>query len=219
MTKIIFFIKNDAVILHFVRLSSIVIMMSEKEICQGCKQGIASAQRELFDQYSPLLMAVIYRYVGNDDDASDVLQDTFVKILTTIQHFKWKDVGSLQAWTTKVAVNTAINFLRQQKRLKATSQPVETIGEPPDQEEDDEFTRAVNNLDVSTLMQMIAELPDGYRAVFNLYCLDGFSHKEIAEQLGINEKTSSSQLSRAKSLLAKRIKAYINEQQFITTTQ
>lgn len=192
-------------------------MMSEKEISQGCKRGIASAQRELFDRYSPMLMAVIYRYVADDDDANDVLQDTFIKIFSTIHSFKWKDVGSLQAWTTRIAVNTSLNFLRQQKRLKASTQPVETLSEPPDDDSDETTSQAVNDLNVSTIMQMIAELPDGYRTVFNLYCLDGFSHKEIAEQLGISEKTSSSQLARAKALLAKRIKAYINEQNNTTT--
>ena len=89
------------------------------------------------------------------------------------------------------------------------------LGDPPD--DDEAPSSEVNNLDASTIMEMIAELPDGYRTVFNLYCLDGFSHKEIAEQLGISEKTSSSQLARAKALLAKRIKAYINEQNNTTT--
>ena len=191
-------------------------MMSERDIVRGCKRGTQSAQRELFDRYSPHLMAVIYRYVSNDDDANDVLQDTFIKIFSTIHSFKWKDVGSLQAWTTRIAVNTSLNFLRQQKRLKASTLPVETLSEPPD-DSDETTSQAVNDLDMSTIMQMIAELPDGYRTVFNLYCLDGFSHKEIAEQLGISEKTSSSQLARAKALLAKRIKAYINEQNNTTT--
>lgn len=188
-------------------------MMSEKEIIQGCKRGIASAQRELFDQYSPKLMAVIYRYVGNDDDANDVLQETFIKIFSTIHTFKWKDVGSLQAWATRIAVNTALNFLRKNKRLKLSSTPVETLGEPPN------LTTAqeVNSIDINTLMNMIAQLPDGYRTVFNLYCLDGFSHKEIAQQLGITEKTSSSQLTRAKAILARRIQDHINEQYNSTT--
>jgi len=88
--------------------------------------------------------------------------------------------------------------------------PVESLGDTPD--DDPIIEQNVNTIDVSTIMQMISELPDGYRTVFNLYCLDGYSHQEIAQQLGISEKTSSSQLARAKALLARKITAFINEQ-------
>lgn len=185
-------------------------MMSEREICHGCKRGIASAQRELFDRYSPALMAVIYRYVGSDDDASDVMQDTFLKIYTTIHSFVWEGDGSLRAWITRIAVNQSLNFLRRKKRLKATTVPVEALGETTSDSDNDHLAEQVDNIDVSTIMQMVAELPDGYRTVFNLYCLDGYSHQEIAAQLGISEKTSASQLTRAKALLARKIDSYIN---------
>ncbi len=182
--------------------------MRERDICRGCKRGDAIAQRALFEQYSPLLMAKIFRYVGDDDDAKDVLQDTFIKALTMIDNFAWAGEGSLQAWLTRIAVNTSLNFLRSRKRL--TPLNVDTLDDPPDLAEEPTATE-VNSLDASTILAMVAELPDGYRTVFNLYCLDGYSHKEIAEQLGINEKSSSSQLVRAKTLLAHKIKKYINE--------
>lgn len=153
-------------------------------------------------------MAKIFRYVGDDDDAKDVLQDTFIKALTLIDNFAWAGEGSLQAWLTRIAVNTSLNFLRSRKRL--TPLNVDTLDDPPDLAEEPTATE-VNSLDASTILAMVAELPDGYRTVFNLYCLDGYSHKEIAEQLGINEKSSSSQLVRAKTLLAHKIKKYINE--------
>jgi RNA polymerase sigma-70 factor (ECF subfamily) len=183
-------------------------MMRERDISRGCKRGDAIAQRALFEQYSPLLMAKIFRYVGDDDDAKDVLQDTFIKALTMIDNFAWAGEGSLQAWLTRIAVNTSLNFLRSRKRL--TPLNVDTLDDPPDLAEEPTATE-VNSLDTSTILAMVAELPDGYRTVFNLYCLDGYSHKEIAEQLGINEKSSSSQLVRAKTLLAHKIKKYINE--------
>ena len=183
-------------------------MMRERDISRGCKRGDAIAQRALFEQYSPLLMAKIFRYVGDDDDAKDVLQDTFIKALTMIDNFAWAGEGSLQAWLTRIAVNTSLNFLRSRKRL--TPLNVDTLDDPPDLAEEPTATE-VNSLDASTILAMVAELPDGYRTVFNLYCLDGYSHKEIAEQLGINEKSSSSQLVRAKTLLAHKIKKYINE--------
>ena len=182
--------------------------MRERDISRGCKRGDAIAQRALFEQYSPLLMAKIFRYVGDDDDAKDVLQDTFIKALTIIDNFAWAGEGSLQAWLTRIAVNTSLNFLRSRKRL--TPLNVDTLDDPPDLAEEPTATE-VNSLDASTILAMVAELPDGYRTVFNLYCLDGYSHKEIAEQLGINEKSSSSQLVRAKTLLAHKIKKYINE--------
>ena len=143
--------------------------MNEREISRGCKQGNAIAQRALFDKYSPELMAVIFRYVGDDDDAQDVLQDTFISAYSNIERFK-----------------------------------------PPD-DNDEDTTTAVNGLDAATILEMVSQLPDGYRTVFNLYCLDGYSHQQIAKQLGISEKTSSSQLARAKALLARKIKTFINE--------
>ncbi|MBR5639939.1 MAG: RNA polymerase sigma factor [Muribaculaceae bacterium] len=185
--------------------------MSERDISRGCKQGKANAQRALFDRYSPILMAKIFSYVGNDDDAKDVLQDTFIKAYTTIDRFAWAGDGSLQAWLTRIAVNTAINFLRSRKRLVVTTVSATDMDDPPDVVEEATVDE-VNRLDTSTILEMVAELPDGYRTVFNLYCLDGYSHKEIAEQLGINEKSSSSQLARAKALLAQKIKKYLNEQ-------
>ena len=185
-------------------------MMSERDISKGCKRGNTKAQRALFDRYSPLLMAKIYRYVGDDDDAKDVLQDTFVKAYTMIDSFAWEGEGSLQAWLTRIAVNTSLNFLRSRKRLSALTVDTADLDDPPDIAEEATATQ-VNSLDTSTILEMVAELPDGYRTVFNLYCLDGYSHKEIAQQLGINEKSSSSQLTRAKAILAQKIKKYINE--------
>ncbi len=185
-------------------------MMSEKDISQGCKRGIANAQQELFDQYSQHLMAVIYRYVANDDDASDVLHDTFITIFTTIKSFKWEGKGSLKAWITRIAVNNAINFLRKRKRLINNSAPLENVADPPD-DDDEQLTSSIGGIDLDTILQMIAELPDGYRTVFNLHCLDGYSHQEIAQQLGISVKTSTSQLVRAKAILANRIREHVNK--------
>ena len=187
-------------------------MMSERDISRGCKRGNAKAQRALFDRYSPMLMAQIFRYVGNDDDAKDVLQDTFIKAYTMIDSFAWEGEGSLKAWLTRIAVTTALNFLRSRRRLGTLTVDTADLDDPPPDMAEEPSATEVNNLDISTILELVAELPDGYRTVFNLYCLDGYSHKEIAEQLGINEKSSSSQLARAKALLAQKIKKYLNEQ-------
>lgn len=155
-------------------------------------------------------MATIYRYVGNDDDAKDVLQDTFIKAFSMIDSFVWTGNGSLKAWITRIAVNTSLNFLRSRRRTGALTVDTADIDDPPDMIDETTATD-VNSLDASTIIEMVAELPDGYRTVFNLYCLDGYSHKEIAQQLGINEKSSASQLTRAKALLAQKIRKRIND--------
>ena len=191
-------------------------MMNEHEISVGCKRGNVNAQRELFDRYSPHLMALIYRYVTDDNDAKDVLQDTFIKAFESIDDFAWHGEGSLKAWITRIAVNTSLNHLRSKKRLKAVAMTVDTLGDPPDME-DETTASEVYSIDAGTIMEMIAELPDGYRTIFNLYCLDGFSHQQIAEKLGISEKTSSSQLARAKALLARKIKFFINDNNKVKT--
>ena len=98
-------------------------MMSERDISRGCKRGNANAQRALFDQYSPMLMAKIFSYVGDDDDAKDVLQDTYIKAYTMIDSFAWSGDGSLKAWLTRIAVNTALNFLRSRKRTGIVRRP------------------------------------------------------------------------------------------------
>lgn len=185
--------------------------MSEKDIVKGCKRGTTAARQELFEQYAPHLMAVIYRYVANEDDANDVLHDTLIDVYTRIDSFKWEGKGSLKAWMTRIAINNSISILRAQKRLVKNTLPLDNAGEPPD-DDDQEMTSRVNNIDLDTIMSMIAELPDGYRAVFNLYCLDGYSHQEIAKQLGISVNTSTSQLTRAKAILAQKIKAFANKQ-------
>lgn len=182
-------------------------MMNERDIYRGCKQGKSAAQRALFDSYSPHLMAIIYRYVGNDDDAKDVLQETFISAFNTFSRFKWEGEGSLRAWLSRIAVNKALNYLRDRKRLAAMAD-VETIEEPPDEPPTDQ---ELNGLSAQVIMDMVAQLPDGYRTVFNLACIEGYSHKEIAEQLGISEKTSSSQLAHAKAALARKIKQFIND--------
>jgi len=156
-------------------------------------------------------MAVIYRYVGNDDDAKDVLQDTFIKAFESFHSFTWEGEGSLKAWLSRIAVNRSLNMLRSRKTITASPVPLESLGEPPDLIVEEPDAQEVSCIDISVIMDMVSQLPDGYRTVFNLYCIEGYNHYQIAEMLGISEKTSSSQLKRAKAILASKIKAFINE--------
>lgn len=150
-------------------------------------------------------MSLVLRYVGDSDAAKDVLQDSFISIFTTISRFKWRGSGSLAAWMQRIAVNGALNYLRDNRHMDNDADEI------PDVEEEAPDAGLVEKIDTDTLLRFISELPQGYRMVFNMFCIEGYSHREIARELGINERSSASQLVRAKGLLAKKIKTYIKE--------
>ena len=181
--------------------------MEEAEIATGCRRGEAKAQRALYDSYAPRLMATIVRYVGRGDVAQDVLQDTLVRALRGFSQFKWRGKGSLGGWLNRMAVNMSLNYLRDNRHML---QAVSLDERPEAGLVADEPTPAdVEGLDLAELMRIVEELPTGYRTVFNLYCIEGYSHREIASELGISVNTSSSQLARAKAMLARKINDYV----------
>ena len=144
--------------------------------------------------------------MGDRDDAEDVLHDAFLKIFDRLDRFEYRSDAELAGWIRKVTVNHCLDLLRK-RRLKQV--PLEAVTNLPSDEEPDEGQ--VRKIPPGVLMKMVSCLPDGYRTVFNLYCFEGWSHKEIGRSLGIGEKSSSSQYSRARALLAKKIKEYRNE--------
>ena len=181
--------------------------MEEAESATGCRRGEAKAQRALYDSYAPRLMATIVRYVGRGDVAQDVLQDTLVRALRGFSQFKWRGKGSLGGWLNRMAVNMSLNYLRDNRHML---QAVSLDERPEAGLVADEPTPAdVEGLDLAELMRLVEELPTGYRTVFNLYCIEGYSHREIASELGISVNTSSSQLVRAKAMLARKINDYV----------
>lgn len=181
--------------------------MEEAEIATGCRRGEAKAQRALYDSYAPRLMATIVRYVGRGDVAQDVLQDTLVRALRGFSQFKWRGKGSLGGWLNRMAVNMSLNYLRDNRHML---QAVSLDERPEAGLVADEPTPAdVEGLDLAELMRLVEELPTGYRTVFNLYCIEGYSHREIASELGISVNTSSSQLARAKAMLARKTNDYV----------
>lgn len=181
--------------------------MTEQEIADGCRYKSRIAQHELYRVYSDRLMAICVRYMGDRDEAEDLLHESFIKIYHTIYRFDWRGEGSLRAWIERVTVNSAIERLRKQKRdiMVPSMQHID-----PAEEQIEESM--VEEIGIDRLYGFIEELPDGYRTIFNMYCIDGYSHKDIAQELGISHKSSASQLSRARATLAKRIKEYINNQ-------
>lgn len=182
-------------------------MTQEENIARKCQEGDRQAQRILYETYAQWLLGVCLRYSGDRDTAQDLLQDGFVQILTHIDQFKWRGEGSLKAWLYKVQQNVILMYLRQNEQYRSTlslDDNQETIESVPEPEKVDDIPHRV-------LMEMITALPTGYRTVFNLYVIDGHSHKEIAGMLGIAEKSSASQLVHARRILANKINEWRNQ--------
>jgi RNA polymerase sigma-70 factor (ECF subfamily) len=154
-------------------------------------------QRMLYEKFSPKMYALCIRYAGNNDDAQDILQDGFVKVFGNIA--KFKGTGSFEGWIRRIIVNTAIEHFRKKNTLQAID------GHTENQLADDQ-TNIFNLLEAKELLDVIKSMPAGYRTVFNLYAVEGYTHKEIATMMNLTEGTSKSQYARAKSWLQERIK-------------
>lgn len=160
----------------------------------------------LYANYADYLAGVAARYIRQPDNLHDVLQEALIKIYTSIQNFEYRGRGSLKAWLTRVVINEALIFLRQNKRMNETD--IEGLPDMPEEEPPD-----TSGFSPEQAKALIDQLPDGYRAVFNLYAVEGKSHKEIAELLHIKPDTSASQYHRAKNMLARLIRQQQNKQE------
>lgn len=185
------------------------LITREKETRQGendqtlrlieqCKNGDRRAQKTIYDALAPKMFSVCLRYMGDRESAQDVLQDGFVTLFTKLDSYG--GVGSFEGWSRKIFVNTALMSLRKNDVLKQ-SDDVDSARDISCDE-----PTALESIGYAELMGIISELPAGFRTVFNMYVIEGFTHKEIAAQLGISETTSRSQLQRARMILQKRIK-------------
>jgi RNA polymerase sigma factor (sigma-70 family) len=173
-------------------------MDGQEDILAGCIQGRSSAQRKLYDAYSRMLLGVCNRYAASIEEAEDIMQEGFVKIFLHIREFKGD--GSLVAWMRRIMINTAITHyhkMRKHRYHDDLDDVRESSFEDSDWSEAD-FTR-------EELYSIIHRMPDGYRMVFNLYAVEGYKHREIAEILEIDENTSKSQYSRARRWLQERL--------------
>lgn len=176
--------------------------MTDQEIIDGCLRGRRKAQELLYNRYGGKLFGVCLRYTKNRMEAEDVLQDGFVKIFKKIESYKNLGDQSLFFWMRRIMVNTALNFLRDQKAFRFTMDisPIEESYSENDIWDSDEI---LNILNTNEVLDIVQRLPDGYRTVFNLYAFEGYSHAEIGESLGISENTSKTQLFKArKSIIA-----------------
>ncbi|MDO4671472.1 RNA polymerase sigma factor [Falsiporphyromonas endometrii] len=158
----------------------------------------------LYCTYSHYLLGVINRYLSDLDSSKDLLQDSFLLIFDRIEKFKYRGEGSLKAWLTRVVINESLMFLRHSKKMDCCSFD-DAIAVDLELEEEEPEESFLDSLSYGDLMALIDQLPPGYKTIFMMYVVDGYSHKEIAKKLGINEKSSSSQLARAKKFLCKEI--------------
>ena len=168
----------------------------EDELVRRCIRGERVAQRVLYDRFSSVMYPLCCRYLKDRVEAEDVMVTAFMKVFEKISHFRGE--GSLEGWIKRVMINESLTFLRKKKALFLSLETENGIELTP-------ATHFQDHLEAEDLHRMISELPPGYRVVFNLYAIDGYSHKEIAEQLNISENTSKSQLSRARTYLQKKL--------------
>lgn len=172
--------------------------MNEQQLIESCRKGDRLAQKELYDTYSRRMMGVCLRYVNDRETARDLLQDGFVKVFTSIGSYT--GVGSFEGWMRKIFVNCALEYFRRSDVLR------ESIDLDRTAELTNPDSSVVSKMSANELMELIRELPVGFRTVFNLFAIEGYSHKEIGELLNITESTSRSQYTRAKQLLQRKIK-------------
>ncbi len=177
---------------------------SELELVQRIRKGNSSAMKDLYNNYINYLAAVCSRYIIAEADLKDVLQESFIKIYTSIDKFEYRGAGSLKAWMTRIVVNESLTFLKKSNRFDF----VQHEWELPDTTTEEDQTPDADDIPAHVIQEMIRELPAGYRTVFNLYVFEDKSHKEIASILNINENTSASQLHKAKNKLAEKINEY-----------
>lgn len=185
-------------------------MMSDQKIIEGCIKGKRKAHNMLYKKFAPLMLGICMRYARDKAEAEDVLQDGFIKVFSNINKFRM--AGSFEGWIRRIMVNTAIDhFHKQQAKYNLSSfEDIDKIGEPGyDEHRDTKY----DDIDLShdTLLALIRKLPSGYRMVFNLFAIENYSHKEIAEALGISISTSKTQLSKARKNIQKKISLMKNE--------
>lgn len=176
--------------------------ITEQQLLKNLKEGDKNASKALYDKFVGSLAAVCSRYIVDDDDVKDVLQESFIKIFTQINTFTFHGEGSLKAWMTRIVVNMSINFIKASGKLNLIRDDGMAM-KAADEEEPD-----ADGVPPDALQEMIKSLPDGYRAVLNLYVFENKSHKEIATLLNIKPTSSASQLYHAKAIMAKKIKEY-----------
>jgi RNA polymerase sigma-70 factor (ECF subfamily) len=170
--------------------------INEEQLVKKCLEKDALAQKQLFEYYSKRMMGVCLRYSKDMEEAQDVLQMGFIKVFEKLEMYNQK--GSLEGWIRKIIVNTALDNIRKNKKLQ-NNVDIDKV----DYQLDNHDETAVEALSAQDLLKVIQSMPTGFKTVFNMYVIEGYSHKEIAEELNITVSTSKSQFSRARAYLQK----------------
>ena len=179
--------------------------LDERALAEACCAKDRLAEDELYTRYAARVYTLCRRYLGDADDAKDLMQEALIQALDRIRTFKYCGKGSLYAWIRRIAINKALDHVRRQ-RWRTVSLDFRAHEDIPDPTEEE-----MERIPEEKLLEWISRLPDVRRTIFNLYCIDDYSHKEIAEALGITEKGSASALAKAKKQLKEEIRHYLKE--------
>ena len=179
--------------------------MDEQALAKSCSQRDRMAEEELYNRYASRVYTLCRRYLGDDDEAKDLMQESLIQALDKIESYEYSGKGSLGAWVSRIAINKALNKIKRQRwrMVSLDFGSKDSIPEPSEEE--------VLDIPQEKLLGWISELPDMKRTVFNLYCIDGYSHKEIGDMLGISEKGSAGILAKARKKLKEEINKYLKE--------
>jgi RNA polymerase sigma factor (sigma-70 family) len=175
----------------------------ESDLIHGCIEGNRRMQEELYRRLSPRMYAVCLRYAGNSEEAEDILQEGFIKVFKKLGSFRSE--GSFEGWVRRIFVNTAIEHFRRKRYLMPVTEKEENSIEG-------KYISVLDELAEKDILALVQELSPGYRTVFNMYVVEGYTHKDIADMLGISEGTSKSQLSRAKVILQDMVRNFIDKE-------
>ena len=181
-------------------------IISESDLLEGCRRGDRKMQHELYNRFAPKMYGVCLRYAANAEEAEDILQEGFIKIFNKISSYRGD--GSFEGWIRRIFVNTAIEHFRKKTYLQPITETEENTVEG-------KYLSVLDSLAEKDIIQLVQQLSPGYRTVFNMYVVEGYSHKQIAEMLGISEGTSKSQLSRAKMILQDLVKTFVERRKQI----
>lgn len=180
--------------------------MNEQQIIAGCRDQKREAQEMLYSKYARTMYGICLRYCSDDDAAKDLLQDGFIKVFANVNSFQEK--GSFEGWMKRIFINLALENIRRQKNIIQSSDNIQELPDIVDSSTEEDNMYKISE---TTLLKMVQELPKGYATVFNLYAIEGYAHKDIAEMLAITESTSRSQYVRARQILQEKVRNYIKE--------
>jgi RNA polymerase sigma factor (sigma-70 family) len=177
-------------------------IFSDTDLIEGCIRGDRKMQYDLYQRFAPKMYGVCLRYAGNVEEAEDILQEGFIKIFNKIGSYRGE--GSFEGWIRRIFVNTAIEHFRKKTYLQPITEMEESTVEG-------KYLSVLDTLAEKDIIQLVQQLSPGYRTVFNMYVVEGYTHRQISEILGISEGTSKSQLSRAKLILQDLVKTFIDK--------